>query len=110
LRQHLSLALLLLTPALAQDAPPPGKSTLQINVRDADINALVRDPSGKLLLNLTRDDFHITEDGKPVPLHYFNNDHDLPLTLGLLVPSPPTTPAFASKPAPAITPHSYFTP
>jgi VWFA-related protein len=88
--RRITLALLLMTPAIAsaQDAPPPPidqQTILQVNVRDVDINALVRDPSGKLLVDLTRDDFQITEDGKPYPIRYFNNDHDLPLALGLMV-------------------------
>jgi VWFA-related protein len=80
------LALLGLAATLTQEpAPPPAHSDLVVNVRDVDINALVRDPDGKLVTGLTRDDFTLKQDDVEIPIHYFNGDHDLPLTLGLMV-------------------------
>lgn len=40
---------------------------------------------GDLVTGLDKDAFTLREDGKPVPIRYFNRDNDLPLTIGLLV-------------------------
>ena len=45
----------------------------------------VRDKHGAIVPNLTKDDFTLTEDGRPQVIKYFNHDASLPLTLGLLV-------------------------
>jgi VWFA-related protein len=45
----------------------------------------VRNKQGGLVGNLTKDDFAISEDGKPQQLKYFARDTDLPLTIGLLI-------------------------
>jgi VWFA-related protein len=47
--------------------------------------ATVRDKHGKIVNGLTKDDFTLTEDGKPQNIHYFARETDIPLTLGLLV-------------------------
>jgi VWFA-related protein len=51
------------------------------------VNVLVtvRDKQGKIVRDLTRDDFTITEDGRPQTIKYFAQQSDVPLTLGLLV-------------------------
>jgi hypothetical protein len=62
------LALLSFDPTDCARAVDPATTRirLQVNVREVDINAFVRDLSGKLILNLTRDAFRITEDGIPI--------------------------------------------
>ena len=45
----------------------------------------VRDKHGKIVLNLSKDDFALEEDGKPQTIRYFNQETNLPLTVGLLV-------------------------
>ena len=45
----------------------------------------VRDKKGALIPSLTKDDFTISEDGKPQAIKYFTRETDLPLTIGLLV-------------------------
>ena len=47
--------------------------------------ATVRDKQGKIVRNLTKDDFTLTEDTRPQAIRYFSQQTDLPLTLGLLV-------------------------
>jgi VWFA-related protein len=47
--------------------------------------ATVRDKHGKLVNNLSRDDFVLDEDGRPQTIKYFSRETGLPLTLGLLV-------------------------
>ena len=68
----------------AEDTPDPAaKISVQVNV--VNVLATVRDKHGKIVNNLTKDDFTITEDGRPQSIHYFSRDTNLPLTLGLLV-------------------------
>lgn len=65
----------------AQELPPP--ITVDVNV--VNILASVRDRRGALVPNLTKDDFIVTEDGKPQEIRYFARETELPLTMGLLV-------------------------
>ena len=66
--------------ARAQDVP-----TLSVNVKVINVLATVRDKHGDIVKNLTKDDFVLTEDGRPQTIKYFSQQSDLPLTLGLLV-------------------------
>jgi VWFA-related protein len=73
-------------PAQADDSSsgqPAARMSVKVNV--VNVLATVRDKHGKIVQNLTPDDFVLTEDGRPQKLHYFAKDSDLPLTLGLLV-------------------------
>ena len=45
----------------------------------------MHDKSGKIVSDLTKDDFDLSEDGRPQKIQYFSRETDLPLTLGLLV-------------------------
>src|SRR5579862_2260369 len=47
--------------------------------------ATVRDKNGKIVQDLTKDDFKVEEDGHPQTITYFSQQSDLPLMLGLLV-------------------------
>ncbi len=82
--------------ALAQSGPNLGadrvaapdtkpKLTVNVNVNVVTVLATVRDKHGKVVSNLNKDDFSLTEDGRPQDIHYFTHENDLPLTLGLLV-------------------------
>jgi VWFA-related protein len=83
--------------AVAQDAPSlkptnnsngaPSDSDTKISVKVNVVNVLatVRDKHGKIINNLAKDDFTLTEDGRPQSIHYFTRETDLPLNLGLLV-------------------------
>jgi len=53
-------------------------------VRVVNVFVTVRDKQGKLVNNLTRDDFELTEDGRKQSLRYFSARSDLPITIGLL--------------------------
>jgi hypothetical protein len=55
------------------------------DVKVVNVLATVRDKQGKIVRNLTKDDFNLTEDGRPQAIRYFSQQSDLPLTLGLLV-------------------------
>src|SRR5262249_44197284 len=67
-------------PAPAQQEP---KYSVQVKV--VNVPATVRDKHGKIIHDLTKDDFILEEDSRPQSIHYFARESDLPLTLGLLV-------------------------
>lgn len=61
------------------------KPTFTSNVRVVEVPATVRDKHKQIVRNLTKDDFVLEEDGRPQTIRYFNEDTNIPLTLGLLV-------------------------
>jgi Ca-activated chloride channel homolog len=83
-----SLAGLLLaqTPAAnPQDVQPGGQ--IGINVLNVPLMVLVTDNKGKLITNLTKDDFRIYEDDKLQTIRTYSRETDLPLSIALLVDS-----------------------
>ncbi len=64
----------------SQDIP-----TLSVDVKVINVLASVRNKRGDIVKDLTKDDFTLTEDGRPQNIRYFSQQSDLPLTLGLLV-------------------------
>ncbi|MGA7921678.1 MAG: VWA domain-containing protein [Candidatus Acidiferrales bacterium] len=56
-----------------------------MDVRMVTMLAAVRDKHGKLVSNLTKDDFVLEQDGHPQAITYFAQESNLPLTLGVLV-------------------------
>jgi VWFA-related protein len=64
----------------AQDA-----TTFSTDVRVVNLFATVHDSQGRLVYNLTKDDFKLEEDGHPQTIRYFSQESGLPLTVGLLV-------------------------
>jgi len=80
-RRWLAIALAVSAAAVvAQDIP-----TYKVNVKVVNVLATVRDKKGKIVNNLSQQDFTLEEDGRPQTIKYFTRDTDLPLTLGLLV-------------------------
>ena len=90
-------------PAGQQSAPPQHSSTqpsdqksddsqqpsetLKVNVNVVQLFFNVKDKHGALIPNLTKDDFEISEDGKPQTIKYFTPETNLPLTLGMVIDS-----------------------
>jgi VWFA-related protein len=68
---------------VAQDAPEP--FTLSVSAQVVTVPVTVRDSKNKLLQELTKDDFVLTEDGQPQRIRYLTIDRDRPLMLGLLI-------------------------
>ena len=68
---------------VAQESSPDAKYSSDVNV--VNVLATVRDKDGKIVSNLTKDDFILQEDGRPQTIRYFAQQFDSPLTLGLLV-------------------------
>ena len=65
----------------AQDAA----NTIAVDVKVVTLPVTVRDKHGKIVRDLTKDDFTLQEDGRPQTIRYFSQEANLPLTLGLLV-------------------------
>jgi VWFA-related protein len=59
--------------------------TLKVDVNVVQLFFNVKDKKGGLIPNLTRDEFDVTEEGKPQTIKYFKAESDLPLTLGILI-------------------------
>jgi VWFA-related protein len=70
--------------ATANTADQP-VTTLSVHVKVVNVLAAVRDKHGNIVNTLTKDDFALTEDGRPQVIKYFSKETDLPLTLGMLV-------------------------
>jgi VWFA-related protein len=91
------LGLLLMAPAVesqnssAAPAPPAAQTpsspttTLSVDVNVVTLPVTVRDKKGKIVRDLSKDDFELQEDGKPQSIRYFSQETNLPLTVGLLV-------------------------
>ncbi len=85
------------SPAQAQGAPIPATgaadadqtqgavTTLKVVTRVVAISAVVKSKDGEPKTGLTKDDFVLKQDGKEVPIHYFSQGSDLPLTIALMV-------------------------
>jgi VWFA-related protein len=55
------------------------------DVKVVNVLATVREKQGKIVTDLAKDDFDLSEEGRPQIIRYFSRETDLPLTLGLLV-------------------------
>jgi len=64
----------------AQDQP-----TFTTEVKVVNVLATVRNKTGALIGNLEKDDFALSEDGRPQAIKYFQHESNLPLILGLMV-------------------------
>lgn len=60
-------------------------TTIAVDVKVVTLPVTVRDKHGKIVRDLTKDDFTLQEDGRPQTIRYFSQEANLPLTLGLLV-------------------------
>src|ERR1700727_1880256 len=82
------LCVLLLAPSLQSQTPPAPAgpvTTIPVDVKVVTLPVTVRDKKGKIVRDLTKDDFELEEDGKPQSIRYFSQETNLPLTVGLLV-------------------------
>ena len=59
--------------------------TFSTEVKVVNVLANVHAKNGEIVRGLTKDDFVLSEDGRPQNIRYFSSETDLPLTLGLLV-------------------------
>ncbi len=68
-----------------QQQQPQQAPDMSVHVKVVNVPATVRDKHGKIVHNLTRDDFILEDQGQPQTIQYFSQESDLPLTLGLMV-------------------------
>lgn len=71
--------------AIAFNAGAQQVPTISTKVQVVSIFATVHDRDGRVVKNLTQNDFVLEEDGVPQKIDYFAKESDLPLTVGLLV-------------------------
>jgi VWFA-related protein len=60
-------------------------ASIAVDVKEVTLPVTVRDKHGKIVRDLTKDDFTLQEDGRQQTIRYFSQEANLPLTLGLLV-------------------------
>ena len=60
-------------------------TTLKVVTRVVAISAVVKSKDGEPTAGLTKDDFVLKQDDKEVPIRYFSQGSDLPLTIALMV-------------------------
>lgn len=85
-------ALLSIAPSIAQQSAPPSSQKDQTPVFRKNVNVVnvfftVKGKHGALVPGLTKDQFEISEDGKPQTIKYFSAETNQPLTLGILIDS-----------------------
>jgi VWFA-related protein len=81
-RQFLMTASLLSSQFLAgaQDEP-----VITTEVKVVNVLATVRDKNGRIIRDLDKADFQLSENGRPQNIRYFARESDLPLVLGLMI-------------------------
>jgi VWFA-related protein len=89
-----SLCILVSTASFAgaqegQGLPPPA-TTLKATTEVVNVYAVVREKNGRLIPDLTKDDFLLEEDQNPQVIRYFSREADTPLTMGILVDTSPS--------------------
>jgi VWFA-related protein len=81
----MKIALRMLIFAVAASVWVQQDPTISVKVNVVSLLATVHDRDGRVVKNLTADDFVLLEDGVVQKISYFSRETDLPLTVGLLV-------------------------
>ena len=76
--------------AAAQEVPQSTGQTLKVTTEVVDVYAVVRDKHGRLIPDLTKNDFEIKEDNIPQQITYFTRETDTPLTLAIMIDTSPS--------------------
>ncbi len=58
---------------------------VRVDVRLVNVVATVTDEAGRYVSNLTADDFIVHEDGAPQKISHFSQDHDMPVSAGIIL-------------------------
>lgn len=69
----------------AQEPASSSDAKFSTDVKVVNVLVAVRDKQGKIISDLGKDDFDLSEEGRPQTIRYFTRETDAPLTLGLLV-------------------------
>jgi VWFA-related protein len=72
-------------PAQAPAAPQNVQQPIRVQVELVNLFATVRDKKKRLITDLTKDDFRISEDHQEQKIAFFSHETSLPITLGLLI-------------------------
>jgi VWFA-related protein len=72
-------------PQTATQGPQQEHPKIAVQVNTVSVLATVHDKHGKIISNLSKDDFSLDEDGRPQTISFFARESDLALRLGLLV-------------------------
>jgi VWFA-related protein len=75
---------------LPQQGAQPKPPVIRVQTEVVNVYAVVKDRKGRLIPNLTRDDFELTEDGTPQQIRYFATATTVPLTLAIMVDTSPS--------------------
>ena len=62
-----------------------GAATFSADVKVVNVLATVRTRKNEIVRDLTKDDFLLSENGRPQTIRYFSRESDLPLTVGLMI-------------------------
>jgi VWFA-related protein len=74
----------------SQENPQGASPKFSVDVEAVNVFVTVRDKKGAIVKDLTRQDFSLSEDGRPQAIQYFSRESDLPLTVGLVVDTTPS--------------------
>jgi VWFA-related protein len=66
------------------------QATISVDVEVVNVFVTVRNKKGAIVKDLAKEDFMLSEDGRPQTIRYFARESDLPLTIGLLVDTTPS--------------------
>ncbi len=61
------------------------EATFSTSLNLVDVLATVRTKKNEIVRDLTKDDFILTENGRPQTIRYFSKESELPLTVGLMI-------------------------
>jgi VWFA-related protein len=86
----LSLSIASAAAASPQNGRHPAPPVIKVQTEVVNVYAVVRDRKGRLIPNLTRKDFALTEDGTPQEIRYFSTATNVPLTLAIMVDTSPS--------------------
>jgi VWFA-related protein len=71
--------------ALPQSPGAQSEATFSTDVNVVNVFVTAHDKQGKIITDLAKEDFALSEDGRAQTIKYFSRENNLPLTLGLLV-------------------------
>lgn len=89
----LLLFVLATSPTVSQtqeNAPTPTGPALKVSTDVVNVYAVVKEKKGRLIPNLSKEDFELCEDNVSQQIRYFSRETDTPLTLGLMIDTSPS--------------------
>jgi VWFA-related protein len=79
------LTVMIISAGISVFMPAQETSTFKVDVNIVNLLATVRDHNGRLVGDLTKEDFILEEEGKRQDITHFTKQTDLPLKIGLLI-------------------------